>query len=423
MTKSINDIKVSVIVPICNVEKYLEQALSSLCDQTHKNIEIIALNDGSKDNSIAIINEFAKKDSRIIVVDKENEGYGKTCNRGLDIASGEYIAILEPDDWINKNMFSDMLQFVWRDDLLKEENGKIVPDVDIIKTPWIEVKNWNNPEMQYEIPGPMFRYIKQTNKPITLHDCPDLIEFHPSIWTCLYKKSFLDVFKIRFPEYPGAGWADNPFLIDTLYQARSIMYLDKPFYHYRADILGSTRNHNSPEKVALPFNRWLDMTKKLEELECNDDEIWKSHYVRGFNYMYGAILDDGWSNSVVQEKTKEMFSIMKDDIVIDNPKISTDNKIFYKEVTGCSRRIPDTKITYLKRLLRAEATLFKQFGFIEGIRITGSKFVRKRQREIQSKKITERMQALHDNELKLDKEFVDKQNKGAFKTPRTIRGL
>lgn len=423
MTTSIDNIKVSIIVPICNVEKYLSQALTSLCEQTHRNIEIIALNDGSTDNSITILNEFAKEDNRIIVVDKENEGYGKTCNKGLGIASGDYIAILEPDDWVNKNMFSEMLQFAWKKNLLEEVDGQLLPNVDIIKTPWIEVKNWNNPDKQYESPGAMFKYIKQTKTPVTLHDCPDLIEFHPSIWTCLYKKSFLDEFKIRFPEYPGAGWADNPFLIETLYRARSIMYLDKPFYHYRADILGSTRNHNSPEKVALPFNRWLDMTKKLEELGCDDDEIWKSHYVRGFNYIYGAILDDGWDNPIVQEKTNELFKIMNDELVICNPKISKTNKIFYKEVTGCSKEIHDTMFDYLKRLTRAEITLFKQFGLISGFRMSMSKLARKNARRTSQKSVSEEMTQLHDNELKLDEELVNQQNKDVFKTPKTIRGL
>lgn len=420
---NINAIKVSIIVPICNVEKYLAQALTSVCDQTHKNLEIIALNDGSKDNSLAIINDFAKKDDRIVVIDKENEGYGKTCNRGLDIARGDYIAILEPDDFINENMFSEMLEFVWREDLLIEEDGRQLPNVDIIKTPWIEVKNWNNPKNQYEVPGAMFRYIKQTKTPVTLHDYPELIKFHPSIWTCLYRKTFLDKFNIRFPEYPGAGWADNPFLIDTLYQARSIMYLDKPFYHYRAYILGSTRNHNTDEKIALPFNRWIDMTNKLKELGCDDDEIWKSHYVRGFNYIYGAILDDGWDNTLVQEKTKELFDIMHDELVIKNPKVSTNMKRFYKEITKCTMDIPDTKIDYIKRLTKAEVTLFKQFGFLEGVRVTFEKFKRKQKRDLSNKNINEGMTKLHDNELKLDRDFIRKQNEDRFKTPKTIRGL
>lgn len=423
MNNNVEDIKVSIIVPICNVEKYLAQALTSLIEQTHKNIEIIALNDGSTDNSISIINEFAKKDDRIIVIDKKNEGYGKTCNRGLDLATGDYIAILEPDDYINRNMFSEMLQFVWRKDLLVEDNSKYMPNVDIIKTPWIEVKDWNNPENQYEIPGAMFRYIKQTEKPITLHDCPDLIEFHPSIWTCLYRKSFLRDNSIKFPEYPGAGWADNPFMIETLYLAKSIMYLDKPYYHYRADILGSTRNHNTDEKIALPFNRWIDMTNKLNDLGCADDDVWKSHYVRGFNYIYGAILDDGWENEIVQEKTKEIFNIMYDSLVINNSKISKNNKQFYKEITGCNLPLKDTKTDYLKRLARAEITLFKQFGLISGIKISCTKLARKSSRQKSGSTKTEQMSKLHDSELQLDKQYHDKKQNKKFKTPRTIKDL
>ena len=99
-------LKVSVIVPICNVEKYLEQCLMSLSAQTLQEMEIICINDGSKDGSSAIAHKFAAKDTRFRVIDKENSGYGKTMNLGLSLAQGEYVGIVESDDFIEPKMFS-----------------------------------------------------------------------------------------------------------------------------------------------------------------------------------------------------------------------------------------------------------------------------------------------------------------------------
>ena len=97
-------IKVSVLVPIYNVEKYLDKCLQSLCNQTLQEMEIICINDGSTDSSRQIIERYAKIDKRIVVIDKKNTGYGNSMNVGLDRASGEYIGIVESDDFIEPDM-------------------------------------------------------------------------------------------------------------------------------------------------------------------------------------------------------------------------------------------------------------------------------------------------------------------------------
>ena len=99
---------VSVVIPVYNVEKYLERCLDSVVKQTLENIEIIVVNDGSKDNSLDIIKEFAAKDSRVKLIDKPNSGYGNSMNRGFDAALGEYIGIVESDDFIREDMFEKL---------------------------------------------------------------------------------------------------------------------------------------------------------------------------------------------------------------------------------------------------------------------------------------------------------------------------
>ena len=100
---------ISVLVPICNVEKYLDECLSSLQNQTLKDIEIICINDGSTDSSLDIINKFASEDPRFVVIDKPNSGYGDSMNRGLELSRGKYIAILESDDFLDADALEYMV--------------------------------------------------------------------------------------------------------------------------------------------------------------------------------------------------------------------------------------------------------------------------------------------------------------------------
>ena len=100
--------KVSIIVPIYGVEKFLRECVDSILNQSLKDIEIILIDDGGKDNCPQIIDEYAQKDNRIIAIHKQNGGYGQTCNVGLERATGEYVAIVEPDDYIDSKMYEDL---------------------------------------------------------------------------------------------------------------------------------------------------------------------------------------------------------------------------------------------------------------------------------------------------------------------------
>ena len=314
--------RISVIVPICSVEKFLDECLDSVSGQTFRDIEIICLNDGSKDGSSAIMHRHAAADERIVCIDKQNEGYGATCNRGLDMARGEYIAIVEPDDYLRLDMFKDMLALV----------DALGGAIDVVKTPWLELHEWDNPSTLYTKPGGLYRALPTSKAPFVLADAPILLEGHPSIWSALYRRAFLDEQGIRFHPYPGAGWADNPFLVQTLCRARKIAYLDKMFYCYRTDLPGSTLHHATEEKVALPFVRWMDMTSEMHDMGVRDEGIWLAHTVRAFNYLDGAIIDDGWDNPVVRRMTKRMFDMIPEATRASlRQKLSPAKKRFYFE--------------------------------------------------------------------------------------------
>jgi len=102
--------KVSVIVPIYNTEKYIRKCVDSLCRQTHTDLQIILVNDGSEDNSLAVMRKLEKEDNRILVVDKVHAGLSATKNAGLDVAVGDYISFVDSDDWVDIRMYETMLK-------------------------------------------------------------------------------------------------------------------------------------------------------------------------------------------------------------------------------------------------------------------------------------------------------------------------
>lgn len=112
-----NNPKVSVVVPIYNQERYLRDCLDSLEAQTLEEIEFILINDGSKDSSIDIMNEYAEKNSKFIIVDKGNDGVGKTINIGIDMAKGEYIAELDSDDFAAADMYEKLYEVAKKNDV------------------------------------------------------------------------------------------------------------------------------------------------------------------------------------------------------------------------------------------------------------------------------------------------------------------
>ena len=331
---------VSVIVPIYNTEKYLDQCLSSIEAQTYRNLEVLCINDGSTDGSRDIIVAHAERDPRIKLVDKENGGYGQGCNLGLSLAKGEWVSIIEPDDWIKPGMYADMLAFAATFD----------QPIDIVKTPWTNICRWDNPKKQYPHKCSMKGKIKTSAHPGTIADMPTLIEHHPSIWSAIYRRAFLEEHAIRFPEYPGAGWADNPFLVETMCQAKAIVYLDKPYYNYRMDLPGSTRHHKTADAVERPFDRWDDMLAIIKRLGITDERILAAHYVRGFNYAHGARYDDGIKNPLVDKRVHQMIDVMDADIVERSERISPFNKKFFAEQRGLP--YDKSRLAYLTEELR-----------------------------------------------------------------------
>ena len=258
--------KVSVIIPIYNVKPYLEQCLASVCNQSLQELEIICVNDGSTDGSEQIIQKYAKKDKRIVLVDKPNSGYGASVNRGIRMATGDYIAIVEPDDFIAGDMYEKMYH-------LAMERG----EVDIVKSGYWLYYDEQGDMPSFSSPAPIMAACHPPKDVFQLRDYPEIIYHHPSIWSCLYKRTFIEKQGIRFVEASGAGWVDNPFLIETFVKAKSIAWIPEAFYYYRQT------NPNASSFIKdcrIPFQRTQEMLDVLEKQNVHNYMILASVYKR-----------------------------------------------------------------------------------------------------------------------------------------------
>lgn len=321
---------ISVIVPIFNAAPYLEQCLDSILCQNQPGMEVICLNDGSTDDSLSIMQAYANANSKVRVIDKPNEGYGATCNRGIAEARGHWISIIEPDDWVRPGMYSAMLAYA----------GRFDEDPDIVKTPYLRVIDPDTP--QQTIINCSYRGRVPRNRLFRIQEGIHLIQHHPSIWSALYRKDFLDANDIRFKPIPGAGWADNPFLMETMLKAQKIAYLDKPFYCYREETEEKSRAV-AVNNTMLPFDRWHDMMDIIEKLGVTDEVILRAHYRRGFIYLSGVYSFVSLEDERLSCAIRDMFGRMDPALVLDDPEIPPfDRKLFAKTMG-----IDDAKISSL----------------------------------------------------------------------------
>ena len=303
-------VDVSVVIPCYNVEQYLDQALASAEQNDRINLEILVVNDGSPDGSLAIMREHELRDPRVRVIDKPNGGYGNSMNRGFDEARGTYVAILEPDDWVEPHMYDDLFEFAM--------SFSLETPPDVVKTPYTRI--W--------MPGTLkerhyncsyFGRVVPATQPFTLKDAPRLIQHHPSVWSALYRRGFLNENGIRFKEVPGAGWVDNPFLIETLCQAKTIVYKEQPYYNYREDLPTSS---SMKRTTTLPVERWHDMCDVMDRLGVDDPGIRTSLGVIAFRYAGGLIDAGAMEDEEMRGLMASMFERMGAERILSIPNVA-----------------------------------------------------------------------------------------------------
>lgn len=246
--------KVSIVVPIYNVEKYLRQCLDSIAQQTLTDIEVICVNDGSKDSSLDIIMEYVNSDSRFKVIDKANSGYGHSMNMGFDMASGEYIGIVESDDYAELDMFEKLYNCASENDLDACKAGFFY----YYSVP--EEKNTPAPIASKAMCRDVFC---PTTDFKSLREQIEFFNIKPTIWSAIYRKDFIRENNIRFNETPGASFQDASFNFKVWALAKRVKLLEECFLHYRQD--NENSSINSSGKVYCVCDEYAEMDRFLKE--------------------------------------------------------------------------------------------------------------------------------------------------------------
>lgn len=235
--------KISIVVPVYNVEKYLGECLESIVKQTLKDIEIICVNDGSTDNSLDIIKAFAQNDERIKIIDKKNSGYGDSMNKGIKAATGEYIGIIESDDFVDADMFKSLYT-------LAKEN-----DCDIVKSDWYNY--WTKGSIK-EKNG----RVKDFNAKVTnVKEHPEILTLQPTLWSAIYKKQLIS--NIKFLTTPGASYQDTSVSFKLFASAHKILFTNKAYVYYRQDNVNSSINN--PAKALYVCEEYDEIDKFLSQ--------------------------------------------------------------------------------------------------------------------------------------------------------------
>lgn len=246
--------KISVIVPIYNMEDRILHAVDCLKAQDYPNLEFIMINDGSTDGTLALLERAVAGDGRFIVISGENKGYGYTCNHGIEKSSGDYVAIYEPDDTLTPDFYSELAKA-----------AAAYPVADIIRyNGFYRVCNG--------VASKLYTWeAHYTNQILDKHQMKRFWRSHPSVYNGLYRKDFLQTKKIRFCPTPGASFQDAPFMVSLYYSNPSIYVINKSKYYY--NIHDNQSINNVHLKIDNIIENWKMEKQWMDTIGVREDSF------------------------------------------------------------------------------------------------------------------------------------------------------
>lgn len=297
--------RVSVIIPIYNVEKYLRNCLDSVLNQTYKALEVILVNDGSLDKSLMICREYEKKDERIKVIDKPNEGVAIARNTGLEQATGEYITFVDPDDWIEPDMYEALVRQLekWEAPIslcnfYKDTNKKSQPK-------YFDFKD------EVLIGDQVIEEL--VNNMIGVSDLlPKYVYIMGCVWRGLYRRDFIEEHHLRFvPQL--TIMEDLVFMVQILLKCNKVAIDQGLRYHYV--------QHNSSALHSYNEKMWDDQLIVYNQLEKSICEAGLEERMRNrLDYRYIGMIFSAIKNETFVKKDSDfketllrMMEIFKDD--------------------------------------------------------------------------------------------------------------
>ena len=246
-------VKVSIIVPVYNVDQYLPRCLESLLGQKLREIEIIAVNDGSTDRSGEILTKYAKVDRRLIVLSQENGGLSSARNAGLSIAKGKYIGFVDSDDYVEKNMFQLLFQAA-------EESKCDFAECDLF----------------HDVDGACY-----VEHGVALYNSGEMLMMGRSVvWNKIYLRDWLTETGVTFQN--GLIYEDVAFYAMLIPHLRKVCYVKEPLIHY------VQRSHSINAVSTLKTMQILDILTKIQEYYCNHG--YQNKFAKELEYLWVRIL-------------------------------------------------------------------------------------------------------------------------------------
>lgn len=311
-TKS--NVKVTIIVPVHNSEKYLQQCLESALSQTLRDIEVLCIDSGNTDRCFQIIANMKKHDNRIVYIKDPNSSYGYKINIGIEMANGIYVAILETDDQMSPDMLEKMYSI-----------GELY-HVDMVNSNYFRFFEYKSKKLGEErkiypnlqVYDQLVNYMTQTPKTTVAG----------GVWTSLYRKEFLITQNIRLNESPGASFQDISLVFLRGLLAKSVYHLDEPLYWYRRDNVDSSVKDD--KKIFEVADEYDFLKRELKKRNVSDVGVWNLFYYRKYNEFY-------WNYRRLSEKARELFlkrysEELRNDIATGSVcrAMCDVNKIFYQ---------------------------------------------------------------------------------------------
>lgn len=382
-------LKISIIIPVYNSEKYLEDCLNSAINQTLKEIEIICVNDGSIDKSLEILNQYSSKDKRIITITQKNAGAGSARNLGIEKANGEYILFLDSDDWI----YPKTCEYLY------SKAQKNQTDLIIFK-----MINYDNESQKfyktdyYDI-EPLKEFF--TDSVYNLNDFNDKI-FYLAVSPVnkFYKKDFIDSIGAKFIE--GLIFEDNPFFFNVILNAKRVLFYDEYFYFRRRVKNSITSSIDQKHFDIIPITDLIIEIFKENNLFKIFKKKLLNKKVTLIKHEYNKF--DGENRSIFFKLLKNDFNVIRKDKILNEEyenSLIPRNLDFYIN----SQKTDDyLKFDMLNKNLYLESRVRILENNYEKLKVYRDKLKDK------NNKLLEKNQNLKDNNIEIKKHNIELKN-------------
>ena len=318
--------KVSIVLPVYNVEQYLRQCLDSIINQTFKDFECICVNDGSTDSSLQILQEYAKKDKRFKIISQENRGLSAARNTGLQMVQSPYVTFIDSDDWI----LDKYIEVLYKNITLRHYDIACACH----QCYYEDTNDYKNSKNISKIKNILYK--KYTN----LEDKINIIDSSRNVWNKIYKNSFIKENRLNFFEdiYSAEDYAFN--FLSFLYTDKYV-FCDDNLYFYRKRTNSLT---NNDEKIRIEtLKSFLKIMEALINRNFND-KLFTDIYIKLLYYHIGKI--------------SKNVSMMNKKLLIDKTKTSIKTFIRHQKNINMIQNIKLNTILFLFKIFKTKSLMF-----------------------------------------------------------------